>query len=45
MKLEDVMKDGCSRCVMLGGMNSRVNSNSNRMRKKRNINDYMSTET
>ena len=36
-KFEDVMKDGCSKCITLGGMSSELNSSFNRMRKKRNV--------
>ena len=43
-KLEDMMIDGCSRCVIIGGMSSRLNSSSSKMKKKRNVKDSINTE-
>ena len=45
MLLESEMRDGCDKCRMVGGMSSRVNSSSSRMRKKRNIEGWRSIET
>jgi hypothetical protein len=41
MLLDSVMRGGCNRFVMDGGMRSKLSSSFNRMRKKRNVADGM----
>jgi hypothetical protein len=45
MQLKSVMRGGCNRFVMDGGMSNKLSSSSNRMRKKRNIADGMKKES
>jgi hypothetical protein len=44
MLLEREMRDGCSKCEIIGEMKRRRNSSSSKMRKKRNVIGYLSTE-
>jgi hypothetical protein len=45
MQLNSVMRDGCNRCAITGGMSSMPNISSGRMKKMRNVKGWMNTET
>jgi hypothetical protein len=45
MQLDSVMRGGCNRSIMDGGISSRLNSSFNRMRKKRNVADGVKKES
>jgi len=45
MLLDSMMKGGCNKSVIHGGMNNRHNSSFNRMRKKKNVADGRKKES